>query len=233
MFSEDNSIVRSMTTSLRIALMLGALSVAALAQAGGEALVRCYNLADSRKVCLYEDAWLQQHKDDYWGSGRELVDDKQQKLGFASLRILDANNQRIAALRVRPLADISRTKLSAAGQPVFLLTEDLSAGWGSYSGPLSRPFTVGKSGFVFVQPEGAPGKEFGMLRSLKVSWREARDGFLLLTCRLDDSFDDFIITYARVQLVGNQWVYTEKRVKGFWDVESPFPNEKLFPPRAK
>lgn len=220
-----------MTNSLRILVMLGILAMAGAAQAGGEALVRCFNLPDSRKVCLYEDVWLQKHKDDYWGSGRELVDDKQQKLAFASLRILDANNQRIAALRVRPLADINKTRLSVAGQPVFLLTEDLSAGWGSYSGPLSRPFTVGKNGFVFVQPQGAPNKNSGMIRTLKSGWQEVRDGFLLLTCRPEK--DDFVLTYARIQLVGNRWIYRDRRVQGFWELESPFPDEKLFPPRLK
>lgn len=217
---------------LRYLLLLGSLCLAGVAQAGGETLVRCFNLPDSRKVCLYEDAWLHQRKDNFWGSGQELVDDKQQKLAFASLRILDANDQRIAALRVHRLADLNKTRLSVAGQPVFMLTEDLSAGFGSYSGPLSRPFTVGKKGFVFVQPESAPNKDSGMIRTLKSDWKEVRDGFLLLTCSPNEKMD-FYLTYARIQLIGNRWVYRERQQKGFWESESPFPGEKFFPPRLK
>lgn len=216
----------------RYLLLSAMLCLTGFAQAAGETLVRCFNLPDSRKVCLYEDAWLHQHKDDFWGSGQELVDDKQQPLAFASLRILDANDQRIATLRVHRLAELNKTRLLVAGQPVFMLTEDLSAGFGSYSGPLSRPFTVGKNAFMFVQPEGSPNRYSGMVRTLKSDWKEVLDGFLLLTCRPDEKMN-FYLTYARIQLIDNRWVYRERQRKGFWELESPFPDEKFFPPRLK
>ncbi|MCD4506067.1 hypothetical protein LQR30_18425 [Chromobacterium piscinae] len=191
--------------------------------------------AQELRVCLWQDARLAARQDGGFGGDSE-GDGWKLALAQAELRIYDSQGGQLSRLRVGRLSKLERTRLSDGGKPVFLLEEDRSAGFGSYSGVEARPFTVGARGIRFAQPQGAdPAKPFVMTSSLKKGWREGRDGFLLASCAPDFPAkgewdgETFRVSYRRLKLQDGQWRLTERSERGFWENEGDFPAERLFP----
>ncbi|WP_225546940.1 hypothetical protein [Chromobacterium violaceum] len=186
------------------------------------------------RVCLWQDARLAALQDGGFGGGEG--DEWKPALAPAELRIYDSQGGQLSRLRVGRLSMIERTRLGDGGKPVFLLKEDHSAGFGSYSGVEARPFTVGARGIHFAQPQGGdPAQPFAMASALKSGWKEARDGFLLVSCAPDFPAkgewdgETFRVSYRRLKLQDGQWRLTERSARGFWENEGDFPAERLFP----
>ncbi|WP_047236205.1 hypothetical protein [Chromobacterium subtsugae] len=195
------------------ALGAGLLLMSGLAGAAGLQARVCLPSQDL-KICLYQDA----------------------RLAPAELRVYTRGGAQLSRLRVGRLADIRRSALADAGKPVFLLDEDHSAGFGSYSGVETRPFTVSARGLRFAQPPGGdPAKPFILAQALKSGWKESRDGFLLVSCAPDFPAkgkwdgETFRVRYARLTLRDGQWRLSERSERGFWENEGAFPAERLFP----
>ncbi|WP_047258146.1 hypothetical protein [Chromobacterium subtsugae] len=217
------------------ALGAGLLLMSGLAGAAGLQARVCLPSQDL-KICLYQDARLAGERNGGIGSGGSEGGDWSPPLAPAELRVYTRGDAQLSRLRVGRLADIRRSALADAGKPVFLLDEDHSAGFGSYSGVETRPFTVSARGLRFAQPPGGdPAKPFILAQALKSGWKESRDGFLLVSCAPDFPAkgkwdgETFRVRYARLTLRDGQWRLSERSERGFWENEGAFPAERLFP----
>jgi hypothetical protein len=196
--------------------------------------------SEGKQVCLFQDARLNA------GRNGEVSHDEievqpggkpwKPPLSLAELRTYDVQGVQMTRLRVNRLSHLLGTGLKDAGRPVFLLTEDRYAGFGSYSGVTARPFIVDERAIRFIQPQGYdPAKPFVMMSALKSGWKETKDGFLLVSCAPDfaekGSWDGktFRIRYSRLQQQNGQWLLTERSERGYWEDEDGFPDEHLFP----
>ncbi|MGA8939409.1 MAG: hypothetical protein WB439_09615, partial [Acidobacteriaceae bacterium] len=119
---------------------------------------------------------------------------------------------------------------------------DYSAGFGSYSGPITNLVEVKNGRLQWVEATDArTGKRgtISLMESLKTRWKfvDARGGkgkqILLAECRPDWSSakddPDFRITYARFYFDGTRWFVTKRTVKGYSDFEQGFPSRVNFP----
>lgn len=161
----------------------------------------------------------------------------------AVVRLLTPGGQERARLTLeRATADLSRLALTTRGDSATAVSVDLSAGVGSYSGPVTRFVDVdrGRLTWTVALSTDAPARELDLPTTLKTAWTVVRDGaqpeILMVSCRPD--FDHptpvqedarFVITYTRFFRTDGAWHRVDRRVPGFWENEGPFPARTLFP----
>jgi hypothetical protein len=143
----------------------------------------------------------------------------------------------------RPLAKLQTAQLYTDSRLTYLLTVDYSAGFGSYSGPITSLAEVKGGHLQWVESTDAKtGKtgEISLMESLKTTWKfvNAPDGkgkqILLAQCRPNWSASpnddpDFRTTYARFYFDGSKWLVVERTVKGLSEFDQGFPSRKHFP----
>jgi hypothetical protein len=171
----------------------------------------------------------------------------------ALLRLLDAAGRVVAVdTAKRPLASLAVTRLYASGHPTYLFTVDLSAGFGSYSGPYTRLAEPTARGFGWVTAVLTANRSardtVTLVETLKTAWRFAprRDGrgndLLTVGCRpvaivggpanvRQADADGFMLTFHRYTFDGRRWVRYDRAERGFWENEGPdsFPARARFP----
>ena len=124
----------------------------------------------------------------------------------------------------------------------ILVTTDLSAGFGSYSGPLTELLEVAGGRLETVvarNTESGLSKPIRLLSTLKTAWKlvpatgdqnNLKD-ILEVACRPD--FDSkeakFFVTYTRYHWDGKEWIVLTRKVHGFWEDEGSFPALGQFP----
>jgi hypothetical protein len=185
-----------------------------------------------------------------WGTGNVNVDDdpelavfKSEPLRNASIRIVDRAGKVIDEQGLeRPLAKLRTAQLYGDSRVTYLLTVDFSAGFGSYSGPITSLVEVKSGRLQWVESTeaktGSTGK-ISLMESLKTTWKfvDAPDGkgkqILLAQCRPDWSSvkddPDFTTTYARFYFDGTKWLVVKRTVKGLSEFDQGFPSRKYFP----
>jgi len=160
----------------------------------------------------------------------------------AVLRLRDAHGKMVAETGLRRELARMRFERLHAGQRTILVTTDLSAGFGSYSGPLTELFEVTGGGLKPVLARNAESELSEPIRlasTLKSAWKltEAAGGrggqkdILEIVCRpdLDERETKFFVTYSRYHWDGKGWIVLRRKVRGFWDGDQAFPMEKRFP----
>lgn len=150
------------------------------------------------------------------------------------LRLLGPNGSETSRkLLKKPRVDIELMK-GNVGHNIFLfVTEDWSIEFGSYNGPISALYTLKGNRLAEVKPKMV------LMRSLKTEWTVKERGrgglpeIFEVKCRPDfnSSIADmkFKITYSHFLLDGARWKLRKREVPGFWESESKFPSEELFP----
>lgn len=161
----------------------------------------------------------------------------------AALRLVDARGRVVARdTAVRPLASLAAIRLYGRPRRTYLFTVDLSAGFGSYSGPytrLSEPDSIG-FGWVTADSGGVPGDTIGLSSTLKTAWRaEPReDGrgqdLLMVMCRPDFSApgsaqNAFLVTFRRYTFDGRRWLLLQRQEHGCYESDDDFPPQAEFP----
>ncbi len=185
-----------------------------------------------------------------WGIGDVDIDDdpklktfKDEPLRNAMIQIVDHAGQVVDSKDLEaPLARLQSAQLHGNSSLTYLLTVDYSAGFGSYSGPITNLVEIKSGRFQWVEAKNTQtGKSapIRLMTSLKTTWKfvDAADGrgkqILLAQCRSDWSSakadPDFRITYARFYFDGTKWLLTERTVKGFSEFDEGFPSRKHFP----
>lgn len=167
----------------------------------------------------------------------------------AVLRLLNARGKVVANVKLkREQARIEARQLHPGFRSI-LLTTDLSAGFGSYSGPLTQILDLSHRtiGFVSaIDPKTRASKPINLALTLKTEWRldpvsagpAVSKDILELSCRpdLNQAVDlshpegqRFFLFYTRYHWIGTEWTVAVRRTIGFWESEQPFPPANRFP----
>jgi len=161
----------------------------------------------------------------------------------AVIQVVDRSGKVLDAKTLqRPLAKFRTGQLYGDSRLTYLLTVDYSAGFGSYSGPITNLVEVKTGHLRWVESTetttGSTGK-ISLMESLKTTWKfvDAPDGkgkqILFAQCRPDWSSDkddpDFRTTYARFYFDGTKWLVIERTVKGISEFDQGFPSRRHFP----
>jgi len=166
----------------------------------------------------------------------------------AVLRLRDANQKVVSEKALD--GPLTRIRFAALipGRRTILATTDLSAGFGSYSGPNTELFQVsnGKLEQVTAQ-EAASGSvaPIYVAETLKTDWKlvpatggpASQKDILEAACRPDfdsptNAEQKFWIIYTRYHWDGKQWTKSSRREHGFWEAEEHFPTLASFPAPA-
>ena len=140
----------------------------------------------------------------------------------------------------RPLARIGTAQLYVNAKVSYLLSVDYSAGFGSYSGPITFVVEVSGGRLHWVEAVDASGKrtKLSLMDSLKTAWIivDASGGgkqILEAACRPTEKTlktgGDFTITYTRFFFDGMDWYLVSRTVPGFTEFEGGFPSRRHFP----
>ena len=140
----------------------------------------------------------------------------------------------------RPLARIGTAHLYPNAKASYLLSVDYSAGFGSYSGPITFVVEVSGGRLHWVEAVDASGTraKLRMMDSLKTAWRivdASAEGKEILeaACRPTEKTlktgGDFTITYSRFFFDGMEWRSVSRTVPGFTEFDGGFPSRRHFP----
>jgi hypothetical protein len=168
----------------------------------------------------------------------------------AVLGLIDAHGKVIAQKRLE--REMARMRLVSLhpGRRTILVTTDLSAGFGSYSGPATELLEVvgGRLEPVVARnAESGSNEPIGLASTLKTQWKlvpaaggeNGQKDILEFACRPADwgsLKSDFVLIYTRYHWDGKGWIEFVRRVHGFWESDEGFPPAARFPgasPEAK
>jgi hypothetical protein len=145
----------------------------------------------------------------------------------------------------RELAILQAATLHA-GYRTIMITTDLTAGFGSYSGPLTQILDLSEAKLEIATARNTfTGKSapIYLARTLKTEWRVSADhprpgapvDLLEIACRpganapLDPAPDEFAVIRTRYHWTGTEWVFARRRAPGFWEADHEFPPIERFP----
>lgn len=135
-----------------------------------------------------------------------------------------------------PLAKLDPTPLRGAPAPTYLVTVDLTAEAGSYSGPLTLPIQIIQDQLRPVIAQAVDGQSQPVRLALtgKAAWKKVpvrrTDHLLAISCQ--PTGDGFRIYYRRYQPTRLGWRATTRVESGFWESGNGFPPKRLFPAGA-
>lgn len=188
----------------------------------------------------------------YAVGGRPCVDERAEGANFcasvervplrpAIVRLVGTRGNDLGqATLERATASLGRMPVSQR-DTVLAVTVDLSAGAGSYAGPVVRfvNATAGRLAWTRAIDTNGTSADLALVTTLKTGWRlnagSSRPEILLVACRPDFSRPAaggnvlFVVTYSRLYESGGEWHRLDRRVAGFWENEGDFPARSLFP----
>jgi hypothetical protein len=161
----------------------------------------------------------------------------------AALRLLDGKGRVVAEKRLeRELARLEVHQLHPGHRSIFVTT-DLTAEFGSYSGPLTQILDLSAGALDYLQardPVADQHRIISLPATLKTAWRlvvaptssGSGNEILLVACR-PDSFSGksakFTITYTRYHWTGSEWISAHSEKPGMWETDQSFPSFARFP----
>jgi hypothetical protein len=141
-----------------------------------------------------------------------------------------------------PLAWVERRRMGGGSAPVYLVTTDDDAGFGSYSGRATRLYGVCGGRLRPVTASGAGGRPepIVLVDTLKSRWRiiDSRPTHTLIEqifCRpeLDDErsgqAQGFLLTFITYRFDGRTWRMARRVTPGFWESDDDWPSRSAFP----
>jgi len=160
----------------------------------------------------------------------------------ALLQLVSSHNQVLQKLLLeKPIAEIKTADFSDIGNRLILVTQDFSADFGSYSGPISKILEISNDTLHWAEAWSAQNKstKISLLRSLKTAWSFApsKNGkskdILKVSCRFDPGSEgEFKTVFSRFHREKTGWQVTERSKPILWEREndsSALPNLKEFP----
>ncbi len=165
-------------------------------------------------------------------------------LRFARVRLVSRDGLELSTLTLeRPLASIEMVHLRP-DMPSYQVTVDLSAGFGSYSGPTTRFAEVTNEKLQWLSAiDVHTGKTVPVAGAItvKTAWKlsptaSGAKELLKIACRPDfdasppDAADlVFSIILSRFAFEGDRWQMHTRRKRGFWENDDGFPTRAQFP----
>jgi len=165
----------------------------------------------------------------------------------AVLRLKDAHGKTVAETELEREQARIRFERLHPGRRSILVTTDLYAGSGSYSGPLTELLNVAGGRLKTVvarDAESGLSEPIRLKSSLKSAWKLAPAAgahnnlkdILKVACRPDydaEYADNFLVTYTRYHWDGKEWIVLNRKVHGLWENDNGFPAQDQFPSAAE
>ena len=132
-----------------------------------------------------------------------------------------------------PLAKLDPTPLRGTPFPTYLVSEDLTAAAGSYSGPLTLPIQVAGKHLVPAVARTADGNVEAIHLPLtgKAAWKKVlarnADDLLAVSCQPQDN--GFRVFYRRYHPTRHGWEVRLRSEPGLWESDGDFPTIRSFP----
>jgi hypothetical protein len=167
-------------------------------------------------------------------------------LQAAVLRLRDARGTVVAEKKLkREQARLEAHQLHPGHRSIFVTT-DLSAGFGSYSGPFTEilDLTEGALNSVQARNSGTHATELiSLAETLKRDWKIVSSApgsagskdILEVSCHPKSwgaDSNEFLIFYVRYRWNGSEWLVAESNSPGMWESDEGFPALSKFPPVA-
>jgi len=163
-----------------------------------------------------------------WGSGRPHGD------ATASLELVGCDGRLLDRFVLEaPLARLDPDPIRGAPHPTYLVSVDLTAEAGSYSGPLTLPVQILREHLAAVAatyPDGHT-ETVRLAVTGKSDWRKRRarfrDELLSVSCQPQNGV--FVTSFRRLSPTRRGWQATVRTRDGLWESDGPFPSTSLFP----
>jgi hypothetical protein len=199
-------------------------------------------LVDSRLTPkLRQDMWETSALDVSVGDDQQLAAFKSVPPRNALVQIVSKDGAVVEAKELeRPLVKLTSAKLYGDSRLTYIVTVDYSAGFGSYSGPITFLVEVPDRHLKWIEAtdeKTGVKKQISLMTSLKTTWEwiNSPDGkgkqILHAACRPTAFGDnhDFTISYTRFYFDGTKWIELSRSRKGYSDFEDGFPERNQFP----
>ncbi len=161
----------------------------------------------------------------------------------AVLRLKDEHGKIVAKTELEREQARIRFERLRPGRRAILVTTDLSAGAGSYSGPVTELLNVTAGRLKTVTAKNAESglsEPIRLMSTLKTAWKlvptagsqTKQKDILMVACRPDfdaEDANDFFVTYARYHWDGKGWIVLIRKVHGLWEDDNGFPALDQFP----
>jgi hypothetical protein len=162
-----------------------------------------------------------------WGSGNPRSDNP------ATLELVGCGGELLDRLTLdAPLAMLDAVPVRGAPNPTYLVSADLTAEAGSYSGPLTLPIQIIKNHLVAVvaRSDNNYVEPIRLALTGKSAWRRisGRNGDELLYVSCQPKFDGFVTSYRRYFVSHRKWQVKVRIKDGLWESDGDFPSRNLF-----
>lgn len=131
-----------------------------------------------------------------------------------------------------PLAKLELLNPTSKVNQFYLLSEDYTAGMGSYNGLRTTLLQVSYASIQDVKAlnvESHQDEKIRLVKSLKSDWRrESSFEILTVSCR-PKADGNFVIDFARYHFDGIKWREYKRETDGFWESDEAFPERSAFP----
>ncbi|CAN7267515.1 hypothetical protein LJR129_001227 [Acidovorax sp. LjRoot129] len=166
--------------------------------------------------------------DRLWASGEPASG------GPAALQLRGCHGELLDSLTLEsPLAKLDRTPLRGVRVPTLLVTVDLTAPAGSYSGPLTKPVQVDGNRLIHAQARGVDGRlvPIVLAHTGKAAWKKVRirGADQLLAVRSEPQDGDFTTSFHRYAPGPQGWRMQVRSQPGLWESDGEFPSRRSFP----
>ncbi len=207
----------------RLGLLVLLLAAHSLVHAGEQVAVGC-----KRVQVVLDERVTPSELDRLWASGESAPG------GPAVLQLRGCQGELLHSLTLEsPLAKLDRTPLHGARAPTVLVTVDLTAPVGSYSGPLTKPYQVDGNRLTHVQARGADGRlvPITLAHTGKAAWKKVRvrGADQLLAVRSEPQDGDFTSSFRRYVPGPQGWRMQVRSQPGLWESDGEFPSRRSFP----
>ena len=167
-----------------------------------------------------------------WGSGESSSE------APASLDLRGCKGELLDSLKLdAPLARLDRVPLRGIPIRTYLVTVDLTAPAGSYSGPLTVPVQVENHKLKRAEAAAVDGSLVPINLALtgKAAWKKvsagAADDLLSVNCQPQDN--GFVTTFRRFHATRHGWQVSMRSEPIFWESDGEFPKAGRFPSSVK
>jgi len=208
----------------RVGLWLAALVAAhSLAHAADQVAVGCKTV----KLVL-DERIAPRERDRLWASGEDAPG------APAVLQLQGCKGELLDSMALEaPLARLDRALLRGVRPPTVLVTVDLTAAAGSYSGPLTQPVQIDGNRLTRAQARAAGGSQQSIVlaQTGKAAWKKVRVGATdqLLAVRSEPRDGDFATSYRRYVYGKQGWAVRVRSEPGLWESDGEFPARRSFP----
>jgi hypothetical protein len=160
----------------------------------------------------------------------------------ALINLVDAHSNKVASRKLEREGAHIKTVSLIPGHRVVFVTTDLSAGFGSYSGPFTQLIDVSRGRLDVLEARNSQSgklEPIALADTLKTAWKLVAIGptpggstdILEFACRPKQDASVFYLIYTRYHWNGKEWIEFRRQTKGFWEADQAFPSPAEFPGR--